>query len=55
MQTAQYESADTAPGANHKYFKCHHSYLCYQQKGENKVPAYVQCVTSTAFLAIIIF
>lgn len=38
----RHEFADTAPGANHKYFKCHHSYLYSQQKGENKVPTYVQ-------------
>lgn len=53
VQTQQQESADTAPGANHKYFKCHHSHLHSQQKGENKVPVYVQHVTSTASLATI--
>lgn len=49
----QHEFAGTAPGANHKYFKCHHSYLYTQQKGENKVHTYVQYVTSPASLAII--
>lgn len=49
----RHEFADTAPGANHKYFKFHHSYLYSQQKGENKVPTYVQHVTSPASLAII--
>lgn len=49
----QHEFAGTAPGANRKYFKCHHSYLYTQQKGENKVHTYVQYVTSPALLAII--
>lgn len=51
--TSRHEFAGTAPGANHKYFKCHHSYLYTQQKGENKVHTYVQHVTSAALLAII--
>lgn len=53
IHTRQHEFAGTAPGANHKYFKCHHSYLYTQQKGENKVHTYVQHVTSSALLAII--